>query len=113
MLTNYEAKILLDSELQYISDKRSNQKKLPGIGSLLYNFKGMLVDSKRPNKDVLEYLKGLGLDKMEILQILNNFEKLNSAMIYLMIEDCEERLGLAEQGLDVEKFLVKLKSIKS
>jgi len=80
---------------------------------MLENFKGLLVESKRPNQEVISYLKSLGLDKLEILQILNNFDKLNSAMIYLMVEDCEEKLTSAEAGLDVDKFLLKLRSLKS
>ena len=108
MLTNYEAKILLESELQSLTDKKPLKKK--HSAGLVEKFKGILVESKRPNPELVSYLKGLGLDKLEILQILNNLEKLNPAMVYLMIEDCEDKLGCAEQNLDVEKFLLKLKS---
>lgn len=80
---------------------------------MLENFKGLLVEPKRPNQEVISYLKSLSLDKLEILQILNNFDKLNSAMIYLMVEDCEEKLTSAEAGLDVDKFLHKLRALKS
>lgn len=110
MLTNYEAKILLDSELQSLADKKPSQKRQND--GLLDKFRGLLVESKRPSPEVVAYLKNLGLDKLEILQILNNFERLNSAMVYLIIEDCEDKLASAEQGLDVEKFLIKLKSLK-
>lgn len=91
-----------------MADKKPTQKKQSA--TLLDNFKGILSESKKPNPNVIAYLTNLGLEKMEILQIVNNFDKLNSAMVYLMVEDCEEKLASAEQGLNVESFLTKLRS---
>jgi hypothetical protein len=64
---------------------------------------------KAPKPELVEFLTDQGLEKLEILQILNNLTRLNPALVYLIVENCAERFTGKRGSLSVKKFIAKVK----
>ena len=81
VLTNFEA-------LQILAESKEEDR----ISKFIQFYKNDgYTDDLEKLKPRLEKLTRLGLDNMEILQILNNYHKMSETMLYLILHDIDAR----------------------